>query len=128
VRLEYDEVLERLRKIAATDPNKQMSHETAGCKYGTSPERAKPEPQPVCIVGHLLHEVLSLEAWFNLVQGWNRVKIASLLERNSVPGLTVDRRTRTLLSKVQENQDNGIPWGAAVESAVNSMKEEGHAL
>lgn len=64
--------------------------------------------QPSCIVGH----VLSYMGYDNAPEGAPaQIALTTL-------GIAMDDETRRLLTDVQRRQDNGIPWGEAVNKSL----------
>lgn len=64
--------------------------------------------QPSCIVGHVL-DYMGIGA---------NEAIENEPARNALDGLIeTDEKTITLLDKVQEHQDKGVPWGEALRLA-----------
>jgi hypothetical protein len=65
--------------------------------------------QPSCIVGHVVSYM-----GYDRTQVREGIGAAGLIE---VLGIEADAETKTLLNRVQELQDTGVPWGDAVEEA-----------
>lgn len=93
------EAQERVRALAAEQP-----HKTASCQYFDRETGA-----PCCIVGHAFADELR-EAGVD-ADPYLNTKIVPLL------GGLFDQAAKNWLHAVQYSQDQGIPWGEAVELA-----------
>lgn len=71
--------------------------------------------QPSCIVGHVLYYNGMTRNELNRdIRDFNRSSVQTLSNQGFI---AVDNDTRHLLQRAQNLQDNGVPWGQAVEGA-----------
>lgn len=79
------------------------------------------DKQPSCIVGHLLAEMGVEPFAFN--SKTNSSSVTALMSKGvlEVDDLDANFRSRTLelLAMTQNKQDNGIPWGRALEEGID---------
>lgn len=112
--IDIDRARADIERIAGEDPDR-----TASCHYLQVDDNG--DPAPHCIVGVYLSE---LGFSYDEIDGLGTTRIDML---SMILGSTRDLIQRRFtdyalvyLGQVQENQDEGVPWGEAVKSA-NSM-------
>lgn len=77
--------------------------------------------EPRCIVGH----VVAAKRWVPVLDVGMLSDFGGCAVETLVTGLRIDldRRTLDLLRNVQGDQDQGVPWGRAVEAAIEKTKD-----
>lgn len=86
---------------------------TSGCVYFT-------EDGPSCKVGHILHYK---GVTFEDMEAMGQNCTTNVSELVAEKRLVVDLRTEGLLTLVQEKQDEGMPWGRALEEALEEVDD-----
>jgi|SRR5882757_1231821 len=80
--------------------------------------------EPSCIVGRFLANLgVPLERLEKADATYGGISVGTLLEQLEEEGV-IDRvsfRATQVLSKVQHRQDSGIPWGVAVQEALEEI-------
>jgi hypothetical protein len=114
-----DQIVERLvvavREVAAEKPDLVYSAPYGGCAYVA-------DGQPSCIVGHAAWRLGLIDGSLESDDGINSSGVTTLLRHLGVlPNNDLDYGepgyAREFLDAVQEKQDEGVPWGDAVEIA-----------
>ena len=108
----YDELLTTLTEIVSESPDYvyEAVDVWGNCRYTHY-------GQPSCLIGRALHHL-----GFSIFE----LEMFDAQDDSSVRNLGVceDGKALTLAIFVQENQDGGLPWGKALEDAVNEVKRE----
>jgi hypothetical protein len=113
MRITYDEALQGLLD-AVNLKGKDHIYEEAFevCSYLRHDE-------PSCIVGHLMINTLEIDPLSIMgIEGTDAGYALAAL------GFEMDDDTMNLLTEVQRTQDHGVPWGEAVEIAVEFVNHE----
>jgi len=105
----FDQVFDQIKQIATDKPDN-----IADCVYRGDND------EPVCIVGHWLHQnnLLYEDEWENIEEN-NVDFVLDWLARNR--GVSVDAESRKFLALVQGIQDRRTPWGEALDAAIAAM-------
>lgn len=109
IRLEYEQTVQLLKEaVHKMGEDYVYPHANETCMYFEFEDRA-----PSCIVGH----VLAQEGMTYMdVRGINTDGVISLIESRVIE--PADERVTDLLGRVQTHQDNGLPWGEALDKAI----------
>lgn len=102
------------------------------CRYATYDPKlgAVGDPVPSCIVGHILHSA-GLNMWEFIHDGTSggrysvgaAYKVLDNLQRDGRISLGADKfKIEVFLGFLQGCQDNGAPWGTALQSALNEVE------
>ena len=119
------QIAEEVRRVGEAQPQHRLSN-TQACRYAT-----KDGKQPVCIVGHALHNLgVSLDVLFRLdrsssLEASTRIESEEARDMLGLPAFNVDPETDRHLEwagEVQSEQDMNVPWGEAVERADKSRE------
>ena len=98
---------------------------TIGCTY-YHPDKAGRYVMPGCIIGHWLRDVgypslKSLTLGLDLddsVNGSSAWMLVSRMHQTGSAGIKFTIKAREFLHAVQCNQDDGMPWGQALQEAM----------
>ncbi len=110
IRITFDEAVAGLRRaveLKGDEYHYDYGDDRLGCYYFRGDE-------PACIVGHLLSDMGVTPDR----PGFSEIAVDSLVGEGF---LQVDDRTRRLLVKVQDNQDEGESWGFALGAALSCI-------
>lgn len=89
-------------------------YEEKGCVYFTD------DGCPSCKIGHVLHYKGVTREDLEETGSNSGTDVGNLVADGL---LVIDLRTEALLSLVQEHQDQGMPWGEALEQALAGVDE-----
>ena len=105
----FDQVFDQIKQIATDKPDN-----IADCVYWGDND------EPVCIVGHWLHQnnLLYEDEWENIEEN-NVDFVLDWLARKR--GVSVDSESRNFLRLMQGIQDRQTPWGEALDAAIAAM-------
>jgi len=108
----FDQVFDQIKQIATDNPDN-----IADCVYWGDND------EPVCIVGHWLHQnnLLYDDEWEEMEEN-NVDFVLDWLVRHR--GVAVDAPSRKFLALVQGIQDKQTPWGMALEAAISAMEQD----
>jgi len=135
--LSYEQVLDELRAIVAEKgydyvyPKVDVTYEDVDSTdvsiYPNQCVYFDPRTgQPSCVVGHwfALHDVVLDNEDEGLYNSLNmETGICDILENHYwILPFTVDYYAQALLDSIQNAQDTGMAWGAALESAIKFVK------
>lgn len=103
--IDLEEAQSRLRKLAAERPDYVYEQPPGGCVY------FGPDNTPSCIIGHALEDELRTVGvrWLDHRNEYGIHTLVGLLD--------LAPAAIRYLSDVQVLQDDGVPWGLAVEKA-----------
>ena len=112
--IKYDEVVDMLKAIVAGKEDFVYERVESVCLYWTNGEDGTRDAS--CLVGHVFQAlgVLSdLPLWY---QNSDANVTVGVLKQKGVINFT--RKARALLMAAQGRQDEGTPWGEAVQEAL----------
>ena len=118
--LTFVEAVALLKRSVAENGAQTVYAKPGGiCLYFT------PDGCPSCLIGHVLHyKGMTYKALDD--RGSNDQTDVSGLIQDTV--IRVDMRTEALLALAQGFQDDGVPWGRAVEQALEGVAERVRAM
>lgn len=110
----YPEAMSLLTEIVNERPDYQYRMTNGECLY-RDPETFEPS----CLVGHFLDRSGVAELRTEEFERWEGVGAPVVVSQF----LEVDDHTCTLLSLVQEYQDEGLPWGDSLSQAMIHLND-----
>ena len=112
--IKYDEVVDMLKAIVAGKEDFVYERVESVCLYWTNGEDATRDAS--CIVGHVFQALGVLSDLPHWYQNSDANVTVGVLKQKGV--LIFTRKAQALLMVAQGRQDEGIPWGEAVQEAL----------
>ena len=112
--IKYDEVVAMLKAIVAGKEDFVYQFEEGSCVYWTDGEDGTRDAS--CLVGHVFQAWGVLSDLPQIFRHSSAIRAAGVLREKGV--LVLTHKALVLLGSVQRLQDEGIPWGEAVQEAL----------
>lgn len=110
----FDQVLNQIKQIVTEQPDT-----VADCLYAETDQMGN--VQPVCIVGHWLHQNDLIYSWeWEDIEECNADYALNYAAKRRC--VSFDAETNNFLQTIQRHQDKKTPWGEALVLAIAEME------